>query len=305
MRKIRAAIFLGAPVRNPCFPDGLVRSPWAESFGRLVSMAEHDLLLVSPFVKIQPTEQILTILRRRGTDQHVRVVALTNLRPESLLNGSTDVEAFSELSRSLPFFELFHLPSLHAKAYAADDRVAVVTSANLTQPGMTGNLEYGVAFTDEAAVRKIRRDFAGYSLLGAKVAASDIDALVAETSELRDAFAEAERSIRAGAKRAFHTRLEAANIRLLRRRARGRTTQAILSDTILFLLSNGPLRTVELHPLIQQLHPDICDDSIDRVIDGVHFGKRWKHHVRSAQSHLKADGKIRTDGERWHITPGA
>jgi hypothetical protein len=60
-----------------------------------------------------------------------------------------------------------------------------------------------------------------------------------------------------------------------------------------------------LHPLIQQLHPDICDDSIDRVIDGVHFGKRWKHHVRSAQSHLKADGKIRTDGERWHITPGA
>ena len=166
MRKIRAAILLGAPVRNPCFPNGLVRSPWAESFGRLVSMAEHDLLLVSPFVKIQPTEQILTILGRRGTDQHVRVVALTNLRPESLLNGSTDVEAFSELSRSLPFFELFHLPSLHAKAYAADDRVAVVTSANLTQPGMTGNLEYGVAFTDEAAVRKIRRDFAGYSLLG-------------------------------------------------------------------------------------------------------------------------------------------
>src|SRR5580658_1399176 len=137
-------------------PISLIESPWESSFLELVSVAERDLLPVSPFVKIQPVDQILSDLRRRGVDKDIRVAMLTNLRPESILNGSTDVEAFHMLSKRLPRFELVHLPSLHAKVYVADDRVAVVTSANLTQPGITGNLEYGVAFTDSSAVREIR-----------------------------------------------------------------------------------------------------------------------------------------------------
>jgi hypothetical protein len=223
------------------------------------------------------------------------------LRPESLLSGSTDVEALSTLSKLLPRFELVHLPSLHAKVYVADDRVAVVTSANLTQPGMTGNLEYGVAFTDGATVREVRRDFENYSLLGAKVTAGDIQVMLAETRELRDAFTKAERSIQAKARRAFHEKLEAAHVQLLRQRVKGRTKHAIFADTILFLLARGPLRTTELHPLIRQLHPDLCDDSVDRVIDGVHFGKRWKHDIRTAQVYLRRAGRIYTDGERWHL----
>jgi hypothetical protein len=50
--------------------------------------------------------------------------------------------------------------------------------------------------------------------------------------------------------------------------------------------------TAELHPLIQRIHPDLCDDSVDRVIDGKHFGKKWKHAVRTAQQHLKKIGKV-------------
>jgi hypothetical protein len=30
--------------------------------------------------------------------------------------------------------------------------------------------------------------------------------------------------------------------------------------------------TVELHKFIQELHPDLCDDSVDRVFDGENFG---------------------------------
>ena len=91
---------------------------------------------------------------------------------------------------------------------------------------------------------------------------------------------------------------------LLKHRAKGTTTHAILSDTILFILAKGPLRTTELHPMIQQLQPDICDDSIDRVIDGVHFGKRWKHYVRTAQQFLKRTERVYFDGDRWHLTQG-
>jgi len=248
---------------------------------------------------------VMSNLQQRGVDKEIRVVVLTNIRPESVLNGSMDIEALMTFSTLLPKFELVHLPSLHAKVYVADERAAVVTSANLTQPGITGNLEYGVAVTDRLVIQEIRHDFEGYSLLGAKVGASELKVIAEATTDLQDAFGKAERSIRTEAKRAFREKLEAARVLLFRQRAKGTTTHAILSDTILFLLEKGPLRTIELHPLIQQLHPDICDDSIDRVIEGVHFGKRWKHYVRNAQASLSRAGKIFRNGDRWQVLSSA
>ncbi|MEA3311361.1 MAG: hypothetical protein U9Q76_03990, partial [candidate division WOR-3 bacterium] len=85
--------------------------------------------------------------------------------------------------------------------------------------------------------------------------------------------------------------------------ADGRSTQSVFKRAILYVLERGALRTVDLHPIIQNLHPDLCDDSIDRVINGMHFGKKWKHHVRSTQQALKREGKIRYDGEKWHLIP--
>mgnify|MGYP001617338381 CR=1 FL=1 len=75
-------------------------------------------------------------------------------------------------------------------------------------------------------------------------------------------------------------------------------------DFLYLLQKHGPLTTTQLHPLIQNLHPDLCDDGIDRVIDGVHFGKRWKHMVRNAQQYLKRSGQIRFDGRCWSLSQG-
>lgn len=94
--------------------------------------------------------------------------------------------------------------------------------------------------------------------------------------------------------------MEAAKLEVLKSRAQGTTTHRIFSDTVLYLLEEkGPLTTAELNPLIQQIHPDLCDDTIDRVIDGVHFGKKWKHHVRNAQLNLKRKNLIVSDGQHW------
>ena len=142
-------------------------------------------MLISPFVKIQTVDQILSSLEQRGIERRVRVTVLTNLRPESVLNGSLDLEAFLQLSNSLPLFELTHLPSLHAKVYVADYQMAVVTSANLTQPGIVGNIEYGVALADPAAVTEIRRDFERYALLGARIQHSDLEGLLRDTRLLK------------------------------------------------------------------------------------------------------------------------
>jgi phosphatidylserine/phosphatidylglycerophosphate/cardiolipin synthase-like enzyme len=69
----------------------IIKSPWQQSFLDLISAAQLDLLIASPFVKVQATDRILSNLRERGVDRGIRVVLLTNLRPESILNGSTDI----------------------------------------------------------------------------------------------------------------------------------------------------------------------------------------------------------------------
>jgi len=282
----------------------ILRSPWTYTFQHLLSDVSEDLLLAAPFIKGSVTREITSELTRRGVRSDIRVTLLSNLRPECALNGSLDLAALTELGRSIPQFDLIHLPSLHAKVYIADSRMAIVTSGNLTDGGMRGNLEYGAVFLEESAVMEIRRDFENYSLLGAKVSLVDLGELAMEAAELKTLFDKAERTIRSQARRAFKEKLGATRVRLLQQQAKGKTTQGILCETILYLLSQRPLTTVEMHPLIQRLQPDLCDDSIDRVIDGVHFGKRWKHHVRTAQQYLKRTGRVRHDGTLWHLTIG-
>ena len=279
----------------------LVKSPWTGRLHELVSLVDENLLIVSPFVKRFSTQRILAQLDQRGVSDSVHVGLITDLRPESTLAGSMDLLALTELGERLPNFELTHLPSVHAKIYIADSKMAIVTSGNLTEPGLCGNIEYGVALMEESIVRDIRSDFEGFASLGAKISLKDIAALATEMQDLKSLFRRAEASVRRQARRAFQEKLDLTRVQLMRHRARGKTTHAIFSDTIKFLLAKGPLRTDELHPLIRLLHPDLCDDSIDRVIDGVNFGKRWKHYVRNAQQHLKRQGVIRFDGSKWQL----
>ncbi|HVA77734.1 MAG TPA: phospholipase D family protein [Candidatus Binataceae bacterium] len=282
----------------------LLRSPWTETFIRLVSAAEDRLLIGCPFIKSNAVRRMLGQLERLGRLEKVRIALITDLRPESVLGGGMDLGALSEIGHRTPAFELTHLPSIHAKVYVADYRMAIVTSGNLTEPGLQGNVEYGVALEDEETVREVRSDFESYSSLGAKVSIDDVEALSEEMEDLKVLYQRAEKSVRNRARRAFEEKLKSAHLRLLRHRAKGKTTHAIFSDTIRFLLAKGPLKTEELHPLVRILHPDLCDDSLDRIIDGVHFGKKWKHYVRNAQQYLKRHGEIRFDRSRWHLVSG-
>jgi hypothetical protein len=65
------------------------------------------------------------------------------------------------------------------------------------------------------------------------------------------------------------------------------------------------MTTEDIHMAVQQIHPDLCDDLLDRVIDGQRFGKLWKHQIRTSQQHLKNAGLIGRDAatRRWAITP--
>jgi hypothetical protein len=281
----------------------LLRSPWIGGFKKLLSLADEDLVIACPFVKRFATDCIIAEITRREIRESLRLLLITDLRPESTLAGAMDLDALGELGSKMPGFVLTHLPSTHAKVYIADRKMAVVTSGNLTGPGLSGNVEYGIALAETGVVSEIRSDIEGYAKLGATVPVKDVAVFSGEMQELRKLFQRAEKSVRAQARRMFKQKLEATHLRLLRYRATGKTTHAIFADTIRFLLAKGPIQTEELHPLVQLLQPDLCDDSVDRVIDGVHFGKKWKYYVRNAQQSLKRNGEISFDGSRWHLAP--
>jgi phosphatidylserine/phosphatidylglycerophosphate/cardiolipin synthase-like enzyme len=220
-----------------------------------------------------------------------------------MLSGATDVAAIATLVESNPQTSVRFLPSLHAKVYVSDCREAVITSANLTDNGLWRNFEYGVLIEHPGEVAKVRADMLSYGDLGSPITLPQLRAFAAVTQDLRSLRVRAEAGLRHKLRVEFDKKLDSMDEEVLRARAAGRSLQAILSDAILYLLRDGPMKTPEIHADVQRIHPDLCDDSIDRVINGVHFGKKWKHAVRNAQSHLKERGKITREDGKWMLVP--
>lgn len=229
-------------------------------------------------------------------------MVLTDLSRDKILSGATDISALAELVSAWPTAAVRFLPSLHAKVYVADTRQAIITSGNLTNGGLFRNFEYGVLFKDPKLVGLIEQDVRQYAVLGSPVDIAQLEVLAVAVSDLRLMQKAAERSIRTTIRRELARRLREVDDRLLRTRAAGRSAHAIFADAIRHMLRRAPMTTAELHQAIQRIHPDLCDDSVDRVIDGEHFGKMWKHAVRTAQAFLKRRGEVRLEGKLWRLT---
>lgn len=128
-----------------------VRSPWTATFEKLVSLVESDLLIASPFITRSAASRVISQLVQRGNCDLLSVRLITDLRPDSVLAGSMDLDVLTEIAERLPCFKLTHLPGIHAKVYVADCKMAVVSSGNLTESGLNRNVEYGVALSPRSA----------------------------------------------------------------------------------------------------------------------------------------------------------
>lgn len=279
--------------------QGIV-SPWADTFETLLDSVKESVVLVSPYITSGPVSTVIARLNQKIPIPRVHL--LTNLSTDNLLWGSTDASALHRLSLALAEARIWHLPSLHAKVYIADDTLAVVTSANLTDGGLIRNYEYGVEVREPSVVKGVREDLEEYSRLGTLVSTEELFELASISADLRGRQTNLLRTTTRRLQAEFKVRLEASNEFLRHLRARpGESTNSIFSRTILYVLHQHPLSTVEINDRIKRFHPDLCDDSIDRVIGGVHFGKRWKHMVRNAQQHLREQGKIELRQGRWGL----
>lgn len=278
-----------------------LRSPWAEHFDFLIDQVGSSLVVSSPYIGREPCNRILAIKSNREKTNQFSFLLLTDLSRDTLLSGATDISAICDMADTFRQLEIRFLPSIHAKVYVADEKLAVVTSGNMTRGGLLSNFEYGVRVDDTNLVRRIKLDITEYAALGTRIDQTKLKFLSQISADLNRIRSEAEKSIKSRLRAEFKYRLKNFDEEIIRARAAGRAPHAIFADAILYLIARNPMSTAELHPLIQRIHPDLCDDSIDRVIDGRHFGKKWKHAVRTAQQHLKKTGQIELRGGVWYL----
>ena len=278
----------------------LYPSPVRAGLLEVLSRSRYELLLASPYVKTNEMDWLLCQLSKRKV-QLRRIRLVTDIRSENVLSGSLDLEALELLIDSAPNAQVINLPRLHAKVYIADTSFALVTSANLTRPGLESNYEYGVGLDEPDDVKVVRDDLETYSRLGGPVSRVVVSTLRAAADEVRPEYeavkAEAVKKLRLKVGKA----LEIAETRFLQAHVGDRTAHSLFADAIRYCLSKRPASTRDLHEQVRMLLPDLCDDSRDLVINGQHFGKKWKHVVRTAQVFLRRKGVIKLIGKEWHL----
>lgn len=278
----------------------VLKSPWGIQFEALLNQASESLVLCSPFAGRGACDRV-SKRAMNGLASGFELTLLTDLSRDNMLSGATDVSAIVDIVTAYPQTNVRFLPSLHAKVYVADEKCAIVTSGNLTVNGLFRNFEYGVLFDDMQMVRTIRQDVLTYAGLGSPIDKAQLESFALVVTDLREMQKAAERSVKSQIRREFDRRIRAVDDELIRVRAAGRTAHAIFADAILHLLRRGPMTTIEINLAVQRIHPDLCDDTVDRVINGQHFGKKWKHGVRTAQVFLRRRGDIRRENGQWRL----
>ncbi len=166
------------------------------------------------------------------------------------------------------------------------------------------NFDYGLRIDSPECVAEVRTDLEAYSRLGNDLS----DGVLCELNDVAKEMVESYRALQKEAGRRmrqkFNRHLRQANWAFLWAQVGRRTASSLFSQAILYILSQGPLATRNLHPRVRQLLPDLCNDEVELVINGEHFGKKWKHGVRNAQQALKRSRRITFDGRKWAIKDG-
>ena len=87
-------------------------------------------------------------------------------------------------------------------------------------------------------------------------------------------------------------------------------TNTILAPTVYRALSVRPMTVKALRPIVQEAHPDICDDRVRLVYPYQDFGPKWWRSVRNALDHLQRNDLVERVGPgrrngTWRVKPGS
>ncbi len=282
----------------------LITREGRDTLNKILNATSRRLLICAPFITSVEMARVIEKLKARSAYNSMSVDLITDLRPDTILGGSLHIQALLKLLDAGFETRITALPRVHAKVYLADANVAWITSANLTTAALDHNLEYGVFIDEPSTAEKILRDMNDYAQLGSVTTRLQIQNYATVVEALRADYESYRKNSEIKFRRHFRERLEKASVEAIRLQIGNRSAHAVFADAITFLLRSGPMTTKEMHPKIQALLPELCDDNRDRVIDGRHFGKLWKHHVRTAQQYLKRTGVTDYENGAWRLIRG-
>lgn len=247
---------------------------------------------------------LVETIAEKKSKNNIRINILTDISYRTLVQGATETLALLYLFKNYHNVCITYLPKIHAKIYIANQTNAIITSANFTRGGGKLNFEYGIKINDYAIVQKIQNDINEYKKLGADVTENELEVIHSQVKEIKRLIHAEQKHISKTIKLHSIDQQRKIEDNLIRTRIKNKSVNSIFSETLLYLLSKKPAKTSELNVLVSGIHPDLCDDSTDRVIDGTAFGKLWKHQVRNAQVYLRKSGLAFYDRDTklWHKT---
>lgn len=126
-------------------------SGWDKIIHDAASMNSPELRVVCPFIK---KRSILRLLAGKKP-KTIKVITRFNLR--EMYDGVSDADALHFLLNNGA--KVRGIKNLHAKLYLFGDRLAVVTSANLTEAALSKNHEFGFVSGDKEIITRCREYF--------------------------------------------------------------------------------------------------------------------------------------------------
>jgi len=270
---------------------------WSKDLGILIEESKDELFISSPYVTQNGVDFIAKNLPAKFKENG-QFTFLTNLSPSNIIQGSNNPKVFQTLYSSVENLKIWHLPKLHAKVYIVDQKKSIGTSGNLTNGGLFSNFEYGIQINASTETKKIFQDINQYCQLGSFFDAKTLSSLIEISTKITKTTVNQKNIISEEIKNLLNSAQE----ELIKDRLNVGSTHNVFSKSILYILekSSEGLRTADIHLQIQEIHPDLCNNNIDRIIDGKNFGKKWKHAVRTSQQHLKRNGLIVLDNNIWN-----
>ncbi|MGQ4870647.1 MAG: phospholipase D-like domain-containing protein [Candidatus Thorarchaeota archaeon] len=124
----------------------VIKSPWS-GYLEEIAQSSSRLDFSSPFIKREAVDTLI--------DAQLTMSGVTSFKFARFLSGASDIDALESLLDNGA--TMYSLGPLHAKVYVFDE-CAIVTSANLTKPGLSDNIEYGIEVTEPSLVETIRSD---------------------------------------------------------------------------------------------------------------------------------------------------
>jgi len=134
-----------------------ILSPCAATILNLFDGQAREVFVASAFLRIEAVSEMLArLLKGRTTSCRLRV--LTRASFSDILAGASDIASLALLTKALHSdlsIECRRDPRLHAKIYIVDGCKAIITSANLTPPGLLTNIELGMFIDSQDVVKNI------------------------------------------------------------------------------------------------------------------------------------------------------